>query len=180
VERFGWGAFTLAEDVEYHLHLVEAGIRVAYAAEANVMAELPVTLRQSRSQNVRWDRGRLQMLRAYGPRLLLNSIRRGDLKQLDAVAEQLVPPFSLLTGQAVLALALTTALRQHAARRLATLVAIGQIGYVVTGLRLVRAGPRAYLALLFAPIYIGWKLWVYALAAAGLRNSRWIRTFSRN
>ncbi len=176
VERFGWEAFTLAEDAELHLQLVSAGIRVSYAADAMVLAEMPTTLRQARSQNVRWERGRLQMLRAFGPRLLSEGVRSLDLVRLDAVAEQLVPPLSVLTGITVCACLGTALLRARAARRLAALVLLGQAGYVVAGLRLVKAGPRAYAVLLWAPLYVAWKIWVYAVSAIGIRDERWVRT----
>jgi len=176
IERFGWDSFTLAEDVEFHLRLVEAGLRVAYAPEATVLAAMPSSLRGSRSQNVRWERGRLQLLRAFGPRLLVDGVRLRDPARLEALAEQLVPPLSVLTGVTTLLLALTTVLRARGARGLALAVALGQVGYVVTGLRLARASPRAYLALVMAPVYVLWKVAVYVAAAAGIGDSRWVRT----
>jgi len=174
--RFGWEAFTLAEDAEFHLQLVEAGLKVSYAPEATVLAEMPMSLRHARSQNVRWERGRLQLLRRFGPRLLAEGLRRRDPVRLDAVAEQLVPPLSLLTGVAVLTYALTAVLRVRPARRLAAAVLLGQALYVVTGLRLVKAGPRAYAALLLSPPYVVWKIAVYVAAATGIQDSRWART----
>lgn len=181
IARFGWEAFTLAEDAEFHLQLVSAGITVSYAPEASVLAEMPTRLRQAQSQNVRWERGRLQMLRAFGPPLLARGLRTRDPVLLDAVAEQLVPPLSILTGLAALGMLLTTALRVRGARRLAVLVLLGQAAYIATGLRLARAGPRAYAALLWAPLYVLWKVWVYAISAIGIRRGHWVRTTrSRN
>lgn len=179
VERFGWGAFTLAEDAEFHLRLVEAGIRVAYAPDATVLAEMPTSLRQARSQNVRWERGRLQMLHRFGPRLLHDGIARRDPVRLDAMAEQLIPPLSVLTGTVTAMCALTTILRAHGARRLAVVVLLGQIMYVLTGLFLAKANLRVYLALMFTPLYVVWKLWVYVAAAMHLRDERWVRTARR-
>jgi len=176
LDRFGWGAFTLAEDAEFHLELVEAGLKVAYAGEATVLAAMPASLRNAHSQNTRWERGRLQLLRAFGPRLLAEGLRRRDLARLDALAEQLVPPLSVVTGTTAFFFVLTTALRVRGARGLAFVVLLGQAGYVVTGLRLFRAAPRVYAALLLAPIYILWKVWVYVVAALGIKDSRWVRT----
>jgi 1,2-diacylglycerol 3-beta-glucosyltransferase len=176
IDRFGWDAFALTEDVELHLALVEAGIRVAYAPGAVVLAEMPTSLRQARSQNLRWERGRLQMLRMFGPRLTWQAIRRRDPAQLDAVAEQLVPPLSVLTAASGLLLLLTLVSRARRPRQLALAIVGGQIGYVVTGLRLVHAGPHVYRALLRAPFYIVWKVSVYLIAAIHLNDSRWIRT----
>jgi 1,2-diacylglycerol 3-beta-glucosyltransferase len=176
VDRFGWQAFTLAEDVEFHLKLVESGIRVRYAAEATVLAEMPTTLRQARSQNVRWERGRLQLLRTFGVRLLIQGVRQRNPVLLDAVGEQLVPPLSVLTGLTCITFLVATALRVRDARRLATVLLLGQTVYVVTGLRLVKASAGTYLALLGAPFYIIWKLVVYGGAAAHIGENRWIRT----
>ncbi len=180
IERFGWDAFTLAEDAEFHLVLVGAGVRVAYAGEATVLADMPTSLRTSQSQNVRWERGRLQLLRTYGLPLLLDAVRRRDRVRLDAVAEGLVPPLAVLMGLGGLSFALTAVLRLRAAWRLSALVLLGQVGYTFVGLRLAGAKARAYLALLMAPIYISWKLWIYLIAALGLRGkSTWVRTARR-
>ena len=56
--QFSWRWFTLAEDVEFHLALVNAGARVEFAPETTVLADMPVTLAQASSQNQRWERGR--------------------------------------------------------------------------------------------------------------------------
>src|SRR5207302_10119104 len=76
LERFSWRWHTLAEDVEFHLALVLDGLRVEFAPETSVLADMPVTLAQARSQNHRWERGRLQLLREQGPRLLVEGFRR--------------------------------------------------------------------------------------------------------
>jgi hypothetical protein len=179
LDRFGWEAFTLAEDAEFHLHLVRAGIKVTYAPEAAVLAEMPASLRQARSQNVRWERGRLQLLRSFGLPLLAEGVRTRDPVRLEAIAEQLVPPLSVLTGVATCTALATAALRRRSTHRLALAVLLGQLAYVCTGLRLMRATPRAYAALLWAPCYVVWKIWIYAMAAVGIRNSQWIRTARR-
>jgi len=177
LEEFGWDAYGLAEDAEFHLRLVEAGHRVTCAPQATVLAEMPVSLQQSHSQNVRWERGRLQLLRSHGARLLAQGLRRRDPVRLEALIEGLVPPLSVLMGVTSLNLLITALLRARSARRLATLVLLGQFGYVLAGLRLVRAGPRAYMALLLAPLYILWKVWLYTGALVGRDKATiWVRT----
>lgn len=174
--RFGWEAFTLAEDAELHLQLVGAGIKVTYAPDAIVLAEMPTSLRLARSQNLRWERGRLHMLRSFGPRLLAHGMRTRNPVLLDAVAEHLIPPLSVLTGAGAVSFALTCLLRARAARRLALAVLCGQVCYVAIGLRLARATPRAYLALLWAPLYVIWKMRIYVHSAFGRRDGDWVRT----
>jgi len=176
IERFGWDSFALAEDAEFHLTLVQGGICVTYAPEATVLGEMPVSLRQARSQNVRWERGRLQLLRRHGPAMLATALRRRNPAILDALTEQLVPPLSVLTAATTAWFIFSRFVGRGGVRALASGVMIGQLGYVLTGLWLVRARPRVYVALLGAPVYIVWKVWIYLLAAVNLGDARWVRT----
>jgi 1,2-diacylglycerol 3-beta-glucosyltransferase len=176
IARFRWEAFALAEDVEFHFNLVDAGIKTHYAGEATVLAEMPTTLRQAHDQNIRWERGRLQMLRTFGPSCSAAALRRRDVVRFDAVVEQLVPPLSILVGLATLAVLVCTLLGAEWALCLAIFLIIGEVAYVGAGLRLVHASPRVCFALARAPLYIAWKLWIYALAVIHLDDMRWIRT----
>src|SRR5215208_1945050 len=54
IERFGWPTSGLAEDVEAHLTLVRAGLRVDFVPEAVVRGEMPDSFRASRTQQERW------------------------------------------------------------------------------------------------------------------------------
>jgi 1,2-diacylglycerol 3-beta-glucosyltransferase len=176
LERFGWDAVTLAEDAEFHVHLLEAGIRVRYAAETKVTADMPVSLRQARTQNVRWERGRLHLLRARGRHLLFGGLRRRDPAQLDALAEIALPPLSVLGGIAMVGVALSAACRARAAFDLSRAIVTGLACYVFGGLLIAREGPRSYLALFMAPPYAAWKLGVYLTSALHLKDERWLRT----
>jgi cellulose synthase/poly-beta-1,6-N-acetylglucosamine synthase-like glycosyltransferase len=176
LDRYGWEWFTLAEDVELHLALVEAGLRVDFAPETTVMAEMPVTFAQAESQNERWERGRLEMLRERGLSLLLDGLRQRDPVRLDAVAEQVIPPLSvpvLLAGAALLAGLVT---RSRAATVLAAFSLGGQLAYVLTALALVKAPWRIYGALAYAPGYVGWKVWLYARSMLVRDSGAWVRT----
>jgi len=176
VERFGWDATTLTEDAEFHLRLLEAGIRVRYAPQTSVSADMPVSLRQARTQNVRWERGRLQLVRARGPHLLAQGLIRRDPARLDALAELVLPPLSVLGAMTMVGLALGMAFRAREARRLARLVLLGLFFYVFGGLLIARERPRAYLALLMAPPYAAWKVGIYIVSALRIKDSRWLRT----
>jgi cellulose synthase/poly-beta-1,6-N-acetylglucosamine synthase-like glycosyltransferase len=175
LETFAWNWFTLAEDVEFHLALVHAGVRVDFAPETKVLADMPVTLAQSTTQNQRWERGRLQMLRARVPGLVRDGLLKRSPLQLDAAIEQLIPPLSVpflvggLTGIAALALG------AYPAAVFAAIGLLTQLAYLATGLLMVRAPLRAYLALGSAPVYIAWKAGVYAQSLLPTRTG-WIRT----
>jgi cellulose synthase/poly-beta-1,6-N-acetylglucosamine synthase-like glycosyltransferase len=176
VERFGWDAATLTEDAEFHLHLLEGGIRVRYAAQTSVTADMPVSLRQARSQNVRWERGRLQLARARGPLLLVEGLRQRDPSRLDALAELILPPLSMLGAMSVMGLALSKLFRARRAYQLARMVMAGLGCYVFGGLLVARERPRTYLALFMAPPYVAWKLGIYIVSALHITDTRWMRT----
>lgn len=176
LDRFGWSWFTLAEDVEFHLALVEAGYRVDFAYETTVLADMPVTFGQAESQNARWEQGRAEMLRRYGPRLVADALRERSFVRLDAVIEQLIPPLSVPFALAGCLLVLGAAQRKPWPMGLAVFALGGQVVYLLAGLRLARAPGRAYRALAYAPVYVGWKVALYARSVVGRSATGWVRT----
>ncbi len=176
IHRFDWRWFTLAEDVEFHLALVEQGIGVKFAPETWVKADMPVTLRQATSQNVRWERGRLQLIRQHVPRLVLGGLRQRSLLQLDAAVEQLIPPLSVPFALGV-AVAPAAWLLNSPGLTAAAVVSLGAYClYLTVALALVRAPLQIYCALALAPVYVTWKLGIYARSILTPWQTAWIRT----
>jgi cellulose synthase/poly-beta-1,6-N-acetylglucosamine synthase-like glycosyltransferase len=176
LRQFAWRWFTLAEDVEFHLALVRGGLRVDFAPEATVLADMPISLAQAATQNSRWEKGRLDLVRRTVPSLILSGIKRRSLMTLDAALEQLIPPLSVPFAVGVVCLLGGLALGAIVPSVLSALSLGGMIAHLLSGLVVVRAPLRAYLALSYAPIYIAWKLSLYARALVNSRTSPWIRT----
>jgi cellulose synthase/poly-beta-1,6-N-acetylglucosamine synthase-like glycosyltransferase len=176
MERFGWNTFGLAEDAEFHLTLARAGIRVRCAPEATVFAEQPTSLRQAKSQSLRWERGRLQGTLREGPKLLRESMRRRNKLLLGILGDYIVPQLSILTALVVADAVVVALFREKVPVLIAGGVVLGLTAYVVAGLRLAHAKPRAYLALFAAPWYVCWKIWTIMIAASRVNDSRWVRT----
>jgi cellulose synthase/poly-beta-1,6-N-acetylglucosamine synthase-like glycosyltransferase len=176
IERFGWAAYGLTEDAEYHVTLIESGIRVAYVPRALVAAEMPASVWLSGSQQGRWERGRIELARAHGLGMLGGFLRMGDVARLDVAVESLTPPLSLLAAGVVFALVGAASLQWG----VGLWVALGLLGalllHVAVGIALGRLPFRVVLSLLAAPFYIVWKcvLFLGALMARGARG--WIRT----
>jgi cellulose synthase/poly-beta-1,6-N-acetylglucosamine synthase-like glycosyltransferase len=176
VERFGWAAAALTEDAEYHIQLVQAGIRVAYVADAIVSAEMPVSLGQARSQQDRWERGRVELARGAGWSLVREFVRTGDLARLDAALELALPPLSMVVGAVVCCCAFAAALQWWPGLALAAALALALGLHVLVGAVLAQLSAREYLSLLRAPVYIVWKCWVYLGALLRRGSAPWIRT----
>jgi 1,2-diacylglycerol 3-beta-glucosyltransferase len=55
---------------------------------------------------------------------------------------------------------------------------LGQVVYTLTGLWLAQAPAKVYLALLYAPFYVVWKLimWLPMILGKRHRSAEWVRT----
>ncbi|HLJ81730.1 MAG TPA: glycosyltransferase family 2 protein, partial [Ktedonobacterales bacterium] len=156
IERFGWGSYSLTEDIEYHVRLIEAGISVVYVPDATIAAEMPVNLAQARSQQARWERGRLELTRDYVLPLVRGFLRSGNTARLDAAMEILLPPLSLLIGAVCMCLVVGGLLRWGPGLALGlALVALLALHGII-GAALADLSARAYLSLLRAPFFIAW------------------------
>jgi 1,2-diacylglycerol 3-beta-glucosyltransferase len=175
MRKHRWPA-SLTEDIEYHMALILAGERVMFAPDAQVQAEMPDTLDSSQSQNVRWERGRVEMVQNYVPRLLREAVRRRSFLLFDAAVEQLIPPYSVVAGASVAGLIAAAALRSRPAVLLGLALIKGQVVYIFTGLALSRAPRHVYLTLLYAPFFVLWKIWLYMRVLLGRNPQDWIRT----
>lgn len=171
----GWSWLTLAEDVEAHLALVADGIVVDFAPEAQVLAVMPTSLRQAAGQNARWEQGRLAMLRRRVLPLLLDALRKRSAQRADAAIEQLIPPLSVAIAASLVPLGAGLIGGNAVIASIAGAGVVALLVHVVAGLLMVRAPARAYFALLYAPVYVPWKLGLYARALF-VRTEAWTRT----
>jgi cellulose synthase/poly-beta-1,6-N-acetylglucosamine synthase-like glycosyltransferase len=173
-----WRSFALLEDFDYSAELAVAGIRVAFAPEAQVRSEMPLTLKQATSQLRRWERGRWQVIRRHVPCLLQAALRQRQLWQLEAALDLLVPPFSFLIGVPGL-LAIARLIRGDMDASLLFLwggVFTAFLVHLFTALLLVRAPAVVYRALLCAPLYLVWLIWINLGILFGRGEKEWIRT----
>ncbi len=179
LQRYPWQAFGTAEDYQYYLMLVQHGERVSYVPEAIVRSQMPVTFQQMRTQDVRWEGGgglqESQWRIAW--RLLGAGLRYRCLVRLEAMAELLTPPLSLLVSSCLLIFVASLLLWSPVGILLGFLLVAGIAYYVATALYLLRAPAAVYKALLHAPGFVLWKLWVFfVLKRSRKRTKEWVRT----
>ena len=178
-------AFSIVEDLEYGMRLARAGHIVHYVAEAPVLGEMVSSEERSRSQRQRWEGGRWKLAKLHGWPLLARAIARRDRVLFDVAMDILVPPLTVLFGAAVVGGVASTVLLatapgvRTAAVLPATLWAVALCFlclYVLRGVFLSRAGPRAILDLAWAPVYMGWKLLLSLSNATKRSPDAWVRT----
>ena len=171
----------LTEDLELQMELLLDGVLVAYAPRAIVEAEMPSGLEAARTQNERWERGRIDLARRYVPALVDMAKREPGRRAaaVDGVLDHLVPPLSVLaaaTGGVAVAGSAVALLRRRGLRRSGWTL-LGALGWHVgSGLVLARAPWSVYRSLLGAPAMVWWKvrLWSRMLRHPGAEG--WART----
>jgi cellulose synthase/poly-beta-1,6-N-acetylglucosamine synthase-like glycosyltransferase len=178
LQRHPWQAFGIAEDYQYYCTLVQHGERVSFVPEAVVRSEMPVTFKQMRTQDVRWEAGAPQQSQwQRARRLLSEGVRTRSIVRLEAIAELLTPPLSVLVASCLLIFAASLLLWSPAEIVVGFLLVIGIVYYVATALYLLRAPAAVYKALLHAPGFMLWKLWVvFVLRRSRKHTKEWIRT----
>jgi cellulose synthase/poly-beta-1,6-N-acetylglucosamine synthase-like glycosyltransferase len=178
LQKHPWQAFSLAEDYQYYLSLILDGEVVRYVPEALVRSHMPTTFAQMRTQDVRWeasDPGRSHWRTARD--LLQAGIRARDWKRLEAIAELLTPPLSLMVGSCLFILLASLALWSWPLFILACLITLGLLNYVRTAFYFLHPPRSVYLTLLYAPAFLFWKIWVnVVLSRSKKHTSEWVRT----
>jgi cellulose synthase/poly-beta-1,6-N-acetylglucosamine synthase-like glycosyltransferase len=183
LRRVPWRTRSVAEDQEYHLRLVLAGLRVRFVPEAVVETVMEPTLAAADGQERRWEGGRFEIARAHLPRLVRAAWATRSWSCLDAALDLATPPFALLAAGTAVMAALRTGiwLAGGPGAPAAVWVALlgAQAAYVLTGCALARVPAKAYLALIvFAPLYALNKIRI--CARLGWRGTAvWIPTARR-
>lgn len=167
---------SLVEDLEYHLHLIQAGIRVEFLNHVSVFGEMPETSAAATSQRARWEGGRILMRRLWSKPLALE-VLRGNLQMLEPLLDLLAVP--LATEAALLILALMGGLAAH----IDLLAAYGSLGIATLVLYLVVAASLGHdpwgtlKALAGAPAFLAWKvLMIPRTRLAARSGAAWVRT----
>jgi cellulose synthase/poly-beta-1,6-N-acetylglucosamine synthase-like glycosyltransferase len=172
VQRVPFTVDSICEDLEYHVRLVLAGLRVDWVEEAYVHAPLAPVRSAQITQEARWEGGRFHVAtRAAGK--LLSAILHGNWRAFEMIAEAASLPIS----RGILALVLAGCLPVTWAHVYAIAGAALVLAYVMEAVWLGSDPWRDFAALVVAPVHVFWKL---AITPLVLRQSRagaeWART----
>lgn len=169
----------LVEDLVLGLEAALAGRAPLCCPEVRVESRLPHADDDARTQRRRWEHGQLATALAYGPRLLLASVRRGSPALLALGLDLLVPPLALLVSLLLLVMAAATAHAVTNDAPIALCLAAGALVASVAGTLVAWSQharemlPRRQL--LRIPLYLLWKLPLY-FGFLRRREQVWRRT----
>ncbi len=94
----GWRFHLLTEDIEFTVHNIVNGEKVAFCPNAVLYDEQPTSFRQSWRQRMRWAKGYLQVFRNYGTGLL-KGIAKGNFSCFDMTMS--IMPAAVLTALSI-------------------------------------------------------------------------------
>jgi cellulose synthase/poly-beta-1,6-N-acetylglucosamine synthase-like glycosyltransferase len=170
--RVPYTADSVVEDLEYHLRLVEKGIRVQFLESTTVRGAMPATQTGRVTQRARWEGGRLRMLREGG-----TEIAGGWLFGNRALGEVLLELLTLPLAYHSLLLLAALLIPSSIGRGLALAGVAVLLAHLLTAIGHGNSPRRDLAALLSVPLYLLWKLrQIPATLRASRRRAAWVRT----
>ena len=161
LKKHGWGATCLTEDLEFTMKCLVEGIPTAWAHDAIVYDEKPLTFMQSWHQRKRWAQGHFDVASRYIPKLFVEGCARRDIRLLDAILHLLQPHFLILSSIFVLLSYVhqtipfyTDILYAFVPWEIWSVVAIGQYIFPLVVLIKIRAPLKSWFYMLLYPVFI--------------------------
>jgi cellulose synthase/poly-beta-1,6-N-acetylglucosamine synthase-like glycosyltransferase len=181
LQRYPWEAWSITEDVEYGLNLTLKGMRIDFAPEAYVWAQMPLQAENAESQRARWEMGRYPIIKNYVPKLFAAFIKRGALRYMDTLVDLVTPP---LVNTLVIVLALAALNMGGWWLGVISIycvwmwlgVAILGVLHLLIGLYVAGADENLLRSLIYIPRYALWKVSIYARNLAHYDEKNWVRT----
>lgn len=176
LEQVPYSAASVVEDLEYHLKLIAAGVRVTFADATTVRGEMPSGGQGSTTQRARWEGGRLRMLLDHAPQLT-KQILRGHWRLLEPLADLLLLPLAYH----LLAILLSITFLAWSSPAIALITAAISLSivalHVLTAMRIGQIPWKQLRVLAAVPRYLLWKIaMIFPTLSAARRDSRWVRT----
>lgn len=97
LKKFGWGATSLVEDMEFTMKVLAEGTKTSWNQDAIVYDEKPLTFWQSWKQRKRWAQGHFDVAHRYIPKLFVQGIKLRKAYVLDGIIHLLQPYFLLFS-----------------------------------------------------------------------------------
>ncbi|WP_449258684.1 glycosyltransferase family 2 protein [Chlorobium limicola] len=176
LQETGWPSHSIVEDMEYSLLLLQRGISVHYNPDAVIRSEMVRSGKNASSQRSRWEGGRFNLVAQLTAPIFRRFITTGSKEYLIALAELVVPPLSLLVLLFAVGTLLALIPGDPRWLLLPTIWWLVLLFYVASG-QLQRNAPLSTWAVLLAsPLYILWKIPIYAAMLVRKKSAAWVRT----
>lgn len=156
----GWKFHLLTEDIEFSVHSIISGEKIAFCKNAVLYDEQPTDFSQSWQQRLRWAKGFLQVFRKYGGKLAKTAVKKRSFSCYDMSMIILPAIFLTLVGVILNISALIVGLMLHlnvasAAVSLLWTVASGYLLlFVVGGITLISEWKQIHCTSFYKIVYL--------------------------
>ncbi len=183
LQKYGWGAHSLTEDLEFSMKALVHGVKTSWAHEAVVYDEKPLTFVQSWRQRKRWAQGQVDVAGRYFFVLLAKGIREGKWTYIDAAIHLFQPALVMLATMFMLINLIPYVQPQYTQVYQAIMPFTGwqilqaiQYLYPVVALALDGLPWRAYVGLILYPVFIYSWIPIVFLGFIHRKDKNWSHT----
>ena len=185
LKQIGWGATCLTEDLEFTMKLALNNLKVAWAHNAVVYDEKPLTLKQSWNQRIRWMQGHADCASRFLLPLFKKAFKDGDLISFDNAIYLFQPIRFIFVGLTTIMMWIQTVFPQSPFYSLSYVFPVG-VWYVFSALQFFygpfilfiekKFSPKLLFAFIIYPIYC--LTWIPITIQGFLRknNKDWMHT----
>ena len=161
LKKFGWGAHSLTEDLEFTMKALSNGVKTSWAHDAVVYDEKPLKFMQSCRQRKRWAQGQIDVASRYLLILLIRGLKERKQMYFDAVIH-LFQPYFLVITTAFLAVQVVPFLQQYYTNLFLEvipwymwqIVSVGITVFMVIAMILDKVPLKAYRGLILYPVFM--------------------------
>jgi cellulose synthase/poly-beta-1,6-N-acetylglucosamine synthase-like glycosyltransferase len=171
-----WSAFSIVEDTEYGLQLIQNAIPVHFAAEIGVYAIQPETLEQAFEQRVRWASGNATITKGRAFKLIQKGLQEKNKALIDIGIGLIVGSRPLLIVLNVLLIVMALLAGSRILLWWGCSLLILQVLYILCGVLLHGITLKKLARLFGSPFYLAWLCMVSLLGLVGFRKNLWVRT----
>lgn len=183
LRKFGWGATSLTEDLEFSMKALVHGVKTTWAHDAIVYDEKPLTFAQSWRQRKRWAQGQVDVAGRYFFTLLFKGFRERKLTYIDA-SVHLFQPALVMIATFFMLINLVSAFQTHYTHIFSLvmpwsgwqILSAFQYLYPVVALTLDRLPWRSYLGLILYPVFIYSWIPIVFLGFLKRNDKQWSHT----
>lgn len=178
-----WQAFSVTEDVEYGIQMLQSGYHIAFMENARVVSPFPVDCRQLQVQRTRWASGNIGFGRKEALKMVITGLKRHRWVTVDSGITFLVlsKPLMLLCSGGAFLLAFFCFLLQSSLVTQCLLIGSSIVGgllvlYFSLGVFFFGLTKQRWKLLLQTPVTVIRLMWIALLAFKGNRAQAWHRT----
>ncbi len=150
--KYKWDSNSNVEDHDLFMQVIASGKRVVWEHRAKVYSALPVDIKSSKKQRLRWSKAKHP-----GP------VFR---KTLDAMIEAIMPQNSILVGMAGIAFVLSVVFinRNEVMVLWSSVILIVYLSYFLLGSILEGMPIRYFFYFVASPFFVLWRVWIFLLS----------------